>query len=173
MDVTMVMLRMVHIVSGVFWAGASFFLTTVLQPVAEGGGPEAGRFMQRLTSQSRFRTAMAIAPLLTILSGMVLYGRASAGFQRAWITTGTGLTLTLGSLAALLTFVVFGVVQRPLVMRLQALAGEVQRSGASPMQAQMAEMQSLQHRMRGVALWSTLLLLIAVLAMSSARYIRL
>ncbi len=129
--------------------------------------------MQRLASQSRFRLVMAIAPMLTVLSGLVLYGRVSAGFQMAWITSGVGLSLTLGALATLLTFVVFGVFQRPVAARLQVLGGEVQRSGGSPTPAQAAEMQVLQRRMRGAMWWATLLLAVAVLAMSGARYIRL
>jgi len=173
MDAPMVILRMIHILSGVVWAGAVIFLTAVLQPAIAGGGPEAGRFMQRLASQSRFRLVMAIAPMLTVLSGLVLYGRVSAGFQIAWITTGTGLSLTIGALASLLTFVVFGVFQRPVAARLQVLGGEVQRSGGSPTSAQAAEMQALQRRMRQTMWWATLLLTVSVLTMSGARSIRL
>jgi len=173
MDAPMVILRMIHILSGVVWAGAVIFLTAVLQPEIAGGGPEAGRFMQRLASQSRFRLVMAIAPMLTVLSGLVLYGRVSAGFQIAWITTGTGLSLTIGALATLLTFVVFGVFQRPVAARLQVLGGEVQRSGGSPTSAQAAEMQVLQRRMRQTMWWATLLLTVSVLTMSGARSIRL
>jgi uncharacterized membrane protein len=169
----MVILRMIHILSSVIWAGAVIFLTVVLQPAIAGGGPEAGRFMQRLASQRRFRLVMAIAPMLTVLSGLVLYGRVSAGFQMAWITSGTGLSLTIGALATVLTFVVFGVFQGPVVARQQILGAEVQRSGGAPTSAQAAEMQVLQRRMRGVMLWTTLLLTVAVLAMSGARYIRL
>jgi len=169
----MVILRMIHILSSVVWAGAVIFLTVVLQPAIAGGGPEAARFMQRLASQSRFRLVMAIAPGLTVLSGLVLYGRVSAGFQMAWISSGTGLSLTVGALASLLTFVVFGAFQRPVAARLQALGGEVQRSGGAPTAAQAAEMQVLQRRMRWSMWWATLLLTVAVLAMSGARYIRL
>ncbi len=131
------------------WAGAIIFLTVVLQPAIEAGGPDAGRFMQRLASQSRFQLVMAVAPLLAILSGLVLYGRVSAGFPIAWITSGTGLSLTIGGVAALLTAVVFAVFQRPVVARLQVLGGEVQRSRGTPTSAQAAEMQVLQRRMRG------------------------
>jgi hypothetical protein len=91
----------------------------------------------------------------------------------AWITSGTGLSLTIGALATVLTFVVFGVFQRPVVARQQILGAEVQRSGGAPTSAQAAEMQVLQRRMRGAMLWTTLLLTVAILAMSGARYIRL
>lgn len=165
----MLILRMIHILSGVVWAGAVIFLTTVLQPAIAGGGPEAGRFMQRLALHRRFRLVMAIAPALTVLSGLVLYGRVSAGFQMAWITSGTGISLTIGALATLLTFVVFSVFQRPVAARLQVIGAEVQRSAGSPTSAQAAEMQALQRRMQVSMWWATLLLTVAVLTMAGAR----
>lgn len=167
----LIILRIIHILSGVSWAGAVIFLTLVFQPAVDAGGPEAGRFMQRLASHRRFRTFMAITPTLTFLSGLALMGAASAGFQRAWIATGTGTTLAIGSVATLLVFVVFGVVQRPALERLQALGADLQRSGGAPTSAQAAQLQALQQRMRGAGVWSTALLTIAVLAMASARYV--
>src|SRR2546426_12269347 len=101
-DVTMILLRVIHIVSGVFWAGAAFFLVGCLQPVVAASRPEGGRLMQRLTSQKRFQMAMPVAAGVTILSGLALYGRGSAGVQIAWITSGTGLVLALSSVAAIL-----------------------------------------------------------------------
>src|SRR5438034_5087899 len=77
-DATMILLRVIHILSGVFWAGATFFLVGFLQPVVAASGPEGGRLMQRLTSQKRFQMAMPVAAGLTILSGLALYGRVSA-----------------------------------------------------------------------------------------------
>src|SRR5213594_1315645 len=138
-NVTMVVLRLIHILSGIFWVGTTFFLVGFLQPVVAQSGPEGGRFAQRLMSQKRFQAAMSVAAGLTILSGLVLYGRVSAGFQHAWVTSGPGLVLALSSVAAILAVVTGGVVQRPMATRLQVLAGEVQGSGAPPRPAQMGE----------------------------------
>lgn len=172
MDTTMVVLRVIHILSGVLWVGATFFLVWLLQPAVAAAGPEGGRFMQRLTSQRRFQVGMGVAAGLTVLSGLMLYGRDSAGFQRAWITTGTGLTLTVGGLASILAIVIGSVVQRPAVTRLQALARAGQGSGAAPTSAQMGEMQKLQQRISRSSLWVTVLLIVAVVGMSTARYVR-
>lgn len=94
-------------------------------------------------------------------------------FQIAWITSGTGLGLTIGGVAALLTVVVFALFQRPVVERLQVLGGEVQRAGGRRRRRKLAEMHVLQRRMRGAGWWATWLLTVTVLAMSGARYIRL
>src|SRR2546427_4378320 len=131
-DASMILLRVIHILSGVFWAGATFFLVGFLQPVVAASGPEGGRLMQRLTSQKRFQMAMPVAAGLTILSGLALYGRGSAGFQLAWITSGTGLGLALSSGAAILAVVAGGVGPRAMATRLQGLAREGQGAGGPP-----------------------------------------
>lgn len=130
MDITMITLRLIHILSGVFWTGTAFFSVWFLQRAVAEAGPEGGRFMQRLTAQRRFQIAMPVAAWLTILSGIGLYGRVSAGFQRAWVTSGTGLVLAAAGLAAILAVVVGSIIQRPATVRLGLLASEVQRSGA-------------------------------------------
>src|SRR3989442_6602255 len=104
-DATMILLRVIHILSGVFWAGATFFLVGFLQPVVAASGPEGGRLMQRLTSQKRFQMAMPVAAGRTILSGPALDCRGSPGVQPARITSWTRLRLALSSVAALLPVV--------------------------------------------------------------------
>jgi len=171
-NVTMVVLRLIHILSGIFWVGTTFFLVGFLQPVVAQSGPEGGRFAQRLMSQKRFQAAMSVAAGLTILSGLVLYGRVSAGFQHAWVTSGPGLVLALGGLAAILAVVAGGALQRPTAARLGVLSSEIQRSGTAPTPAQMNEMQTLQHKVTRSSLWIVVLLILAVVSMSSARYVR-
>src|SRR2546428_13568736 len=107
-DATMILLRVIHILSGVFWAGATFFLVGFLQPVVAASGPEGGRLMQRLTSQKRFQMAMPVAAGLSLLSTPARYWPVSAGFQLAWITSGAGLVLALSSVAAILSVVACG-----------------------------------------------------------------
>src|SRR3989475_12995659 len=107
-DATMILLRVIHILSGVFWAGATFFLVGFLQPVVAASGPEGGRLMQRLTSQKRFQMAMPVAAGLNIPSSLGPFGRGSAGFQIAGVTPGAGLVVALSSGAAILAVVAGG-----------------------------------------------------------------
>src|SRR5437899_12241622 len=99
-NVTMVVLRLIHILSGIFWVGTTFFLVGFLQPVVAQSGPECGRFAQRLMSQKRFQAAMSVAAGLTILSGLVLYGRGCSGFQQAWVASVPGPVPSLGGRAS-------------------------------------------------------------------------
>src|SRR2546422_8066160 len=95
-DATMILLRVIHILSGAFWVGATFFLVGFLQPVVAASGPEGGRLMRRLTSQKRFQMAMPVAAGLTILSGLALHGRGSAGVQIPWVNSWARLVPAVG-----------------------------------------------------------------------------
>ncbi len=170
MDVFMVIFRLIHVVAGVFWAGAMFFSVAYLAPAAAAAGPEGGRFMQRLTTQTRFSAAMGITSGLTILSGLVMYFRVSGGLQLAWIGTGTGLTLTVGGLAALLGAGIGGSV-RATGQRLGMLGRTIESGGKLPTPDQIAQVQALQRRMAQLGQLTALLMLIAVVAMAIARYV--
>src|SRR3989475_10257866 len=99
-DATMILLRVIHILSGVFWAGATFFLVGFLQPVVAASGPEGGRLMQRLTSQKRFQMAMPVAAGLRIHPALAANGRGSAGRQRARMTAVKGTVVAVMCLGA-------------------------------------------------------------------------
>src|SRR5207247_8578412 len=87
-NVTMVVLRLIHILSGIFWVGTTFFLVGFLQPVVAQSGPEGGRIAQRVMSQKRFDAAMSAAAWLASPAGLVVYGRGFREFQPAWETRG-------------------------------------------------------------------------------------
>jgi uncharacterized membrane protein len=47
------LLRLIHILAGVFWVGAIFLIAGFLLPTARAMGREGGRFMQHLMLQRR------------------------------------------------------------------------------------------------------------------------
>jgi hypothetical protein len=57
----MALLRLVHIVSGVFRVGTMLFVAGFLQPAVAAAGPDGGRVMQRLATATRFPTAVGAA----------------------------------------------------------------------------------------------------------------
>jgi hypothetical protein len=73
MNVYLILLRLIHIGSGVFWAGTAIMIAAFLEPTVRAAGPEGGRFMQQLTGQSRFSLSMSLSALLNALSGPLLY----------------------------------------------------------------------------------------------------
>jgi hypothetical protein len=169
MDLLMVVLRLIHFVGGVFWAGTMFFIVVFLLPTVAAVGPAGGQFMQRLAVHTRFSMGMGIAAGLTILSGFGMYARVSSGFQGAWMASGTGVTLAIGALAAI-AGAISGGMTGSTGQRLGNLMSSVQAKGG-PTAAQTAEAQALQQRMSRLSHLTAVLLLIAVIMMAIARYV--
>jgi uncharacterized membrane protein len=166
-----VLLRIIHILAGVFWAGAAFMVAAFLEPNARALGPDASKFMQRLVGQMHMTTIIILAAFLNVLAGVWLYWIFSGGFQVKWITSAHGLSLTIGALAAIVTFILGLGVTRPTLVRMGALGQEMQSAGGPPKPEQMAQMQSLQTRLATAGRAGAVLLVIAVIGMAVARYI--
>jgi hypothetical protein len=146
-------------------------LAAFLEPTARALGPDGGKFMQRLTGQMRLTFFILLAAFLNILSGLGLYWILSSGFQVRWLTSSLGLSLTIGALAAIVTFILGLAVTRPTLLRMGALGQEIQSAEGPPKPEQMAEMQALQKRLATAGRIGAVLLVIAVIGMSVARYI--
>lgn len=168
MDALMAVLRIVHILAGVFWAGGAFVSARFLTPTAAELGPDGSKFMQRFI-QRGFSMAMTATAVLTTLSGIWLYGRIS-GFRTAWVSTGTGLFLTIGGIAGILALIIGFVLISRASIRLGKLGREMQAAGGPPNPTLLAEMQSLRQRMSRGGMWTAILLLIAVIGMAVAQY---
>ncbi len=167
MSVYMLILRLVHILAGVFWAGTVFFYAIFLLPRVKAAGPVGGQFMQKL-SQPPLPASLSAAGGLVVLSGILMYWRDSGGFQATWIRTFPGLALTIGGLAGLTAIVLGVVVSRPAATRLGVLGKEVAGSGGPPSPAQQTEMQALAGRLEKAVYQTAYLLLIAAITMAVA-----
>ncbi|HEY3248861.1 MAG TPA: hypothetical protein VGK88_11280 [bacterium] len=170
MDLYVAVLRIFHIGSGVFWAGATIFIVSFLLPTVQAAGPEGGRFMQRL-AQGPYTRAVLVVAAVNILSGLLLYWRDSAGLRSEWIGSAFGLTLTLGALAAIIGYVWGFLVNKPTADRLGEVGKAVVAAGGPPSPEQAAEMKRLQAKLTNGARLVAYLLGFTVLAMAAARYL--
>ena len=75
---------------------------------------------------------MLSTSLLTVLAGAVLYLYASGGFNLLWLKTGPGLGFTIGSLAALVAFLVGSIGIGPTSGQMGALGQQIAMSGGRP-----------------------------------------
>lgn len=171
MDLYVILLRIVHIFSGVFWVGAVAFMVFFIQPTAASLGADAQKFMQHLIFRRRLTDVVLSSGILNVLAGLLLYWRSSAGLQVAWITSGPGLGFTIGALAAIAGLGVGFSVTRPAVLRMGALGAEIQASGQPPTAEQDAELHEIQDRSALAGRWTLTLVAIALLAMATARYL--
>jgi uncharacterized membrane protein len=170
MDAITIVLRLIHIFAGVFWAGSTLTLAGFVEPAARAAGPEGARFIQRLAGQTRFTFFAGLAAPLTILAGLALYWRDS-GLRPEWILTPSGLGFTVGGLAGIIAFVLGFAVMAPTSGQVAALGKEMQAAGGPPNPAQVTKMQALQEKLHNGGIWEAVLLAIAVIAMATARYL--
>jgi hypothetical protein len=171
MDTYMVVLRIVHILAGVFWVGAAFTTILFLQPTAREVGPAAGPFMAHLAGKKRLIDWVLRAAGLTILAGLLMYWRVSGGLNGDWITSAQGLALTIGALCGIGAFSLGLSVVRPSIMATLSIGAEVGASGGPPTPEQAAKLQELQTRGKAVGQIIVPLLVIAVSGMAAWRYL--
>jgi len=164
-----VWLRLIHIVAGVVWVGSAVFAALFVFPTARALGPDGRRFIERL--QRRMGPALGLAMVLTVIPGFIMYGRLSAGFNRAWVTSRPGLALGAGAVAALLAVVMGIATNAPASAKIARLRKDLDQRGGAATPAQAAQLAALQARIeRGMQL-AAALLLVAAGAMAVARYL--
>ena len=169
----MVVFRILHILAGVVWVGSVFLFVVYVQPTAAAIGPAAGPFMAEFLGERRVVDGIIVAAEVTVVAGLFIYWHdwhiyASFG---DWIGSTFGAVLTIGALCAIAALGIGMSVTRPNVRRLMALGRQVAESGAPPTPEVGAEMGAIQARLKVAARVSLGLLVIAVLAMSTARYL--
>ena len=168
----MLVLRLIHIFGGFLWLGISFFYVRFLEPTVKVTGPEGQRFIQKMGQVTPINNAIAVAAILTTLSGLLMYWRVSGGFQAGWITSGYGIGLTIGGVAGLIEAILGATVNGPTATRILALGKEMEAKDGPPSPAQLAEMQALQEKLSKYGARGVLLLTIALIGMSVAQYLQ-
>lgn len=168
METWMVILRLIHIVSGIFWAGATFFLVSFVSPAVQATGPEGQKFMRQMGLKSGMSNALAATASLAAISGLIMYGLISD--LDLDMMSGTYLTvLGIGSVAGIAGWIVGYAVQNRSTRRMQKIAAEIESSGGPPTPEQMAEMQGLAQRVGQGSRVTAVLLTIAVVCMAAAQ----
>lgn len=171
MDIILVSLRALHVLSGVFWAGAAILFALYIVPAANRLGPAAGPFMQAITAPKKLPLAMSVTALLTTLSGFLLFWRIAGTHLGAFVQTPFGLTLLLGAIAALVAFTIGFLVSKPNAMRSGRLMQEIAARGTPPTGSELTEMNALRARLRIAGNTNGVLLGLAALLMGIARYV--
>lgn len=170
MDLPFLLARVLHVALGVFWAGTLVFNAAFLLPSIRDAGPEgakvAGGLMRR-----RFLDIMPVVALVTVLSGLYLYWRVSAGFAPDYMGSGPGIAYGVGSVAAVVAMG-FGIgVMRPSMLRAATLTQSAAGlAGAEATQA-LANAQALRARAGAAGRVVAWLLTVATLTMALARYL--
>ncbi|MCG6921073.1 MAG: hypothetical protein LJF15_08315 [Acidobacteria bacterium] len=170
MDPFLLLLRVVHVAGGVFWAGAILFVVHFLEPAVRDAGPDGAKVMQALRKHHYLEVVPMVATL-TLLSGFGLYWR---DFGRAHPGPGASvaeLTYALGGITALVAFFVGVSLLRPSALRIGALGAELAQAPAEKQATLQEEISRLRVRMRKSGRWVVRLLGITIITMAVGRYL--
>lgn len=158
-------LRLLHIFSGVFWAGAVIYAAVFVMPAAAAAGPAGGQFMQKLMSR-KLPLWMMVASIVNILTGFRLMWILSDNFAADWFGTPYGLSLTIGGSAAIIAIIIGMAVMRPASTRMAKLTAAI--GGGPPSAEQAAEIGDLRKKLTTGNGIVALLLSLAVIFMAIA-----
>jgi len=167
----MIVFRLLHIVSGSLWVGSTFLFVGFVGPSAAEVGPSAGPVLHAAVKKRKAVKVITGLGITTVVAGWVMWLRDmnQVGFGD-WVTSSFGLVLTIGAVLATITAFVgaFGVGRN--VERLVDLGAAVAASGGPPSPDLQSEIDRLGAEVEKHGKLDLVLLLGAVVAMSTARY---
>jgi uncharacterized membrane protein len=166
----LLLLRILHIVCGVFWSGTALLMVFYIIPAVEKAGPEGGKILQAITGTNRFPQTMAWLATITVVTGFLLLWHLSSGFIPEWFASKYGMSLSIGGLTALIAFLQVIFINLPAINRSQAIGKTVASKGGIPSDDERNELFKIRNKVffstRLIALW----LLITIITMAGARY---
>ena len=166
-----VTLRAIHVLAASLWVGAAVLNAAYVIPAIMASGPAGGQVMRVMAQVRRLPVFMNTVMLTTLLSGGWLYWADSGGLQWSWISSGIGLTFTLGAVLALTAAGLGPWMVLPTVKRLGQLGAAVMASGGPPSPEQAAQMQALQRKLlRGTRVGAALVVM-TVIYMAVGRFL--
>jgi uncharacterized membrane protein len=171
-DTFMIVFRTFHIVAGVLWVGAAFLFVGFIGPSAAEVGPSAGPLLSVAVHKRKVVRVITGLGGITVLAGWILWLKdlSLVGSFGDWVGSRFGLVLTIGAVLATTAMFEGAIGVGRNVERLVGVGDAVAASGGPPSPEQAAEMDRLQGELKTHGQLDLVLLLLAVLAMSTARY---
>lgn len=160
-------LRLIHIVSGVFWVGGALLMNFFVGPTLRATGEAGKQFAGHLLGRTRFTQLMTIAAYATVIAGFLLYGIDSHWFTSPWWRSSTGAGFGTGAFFALIG-IVTGILNGNNNKKLAQIGAQIQ---GKPTPEQAAALAAVQKQQAWVVPANTWSLVLAVLFMATARYL--
>ena len=166
----LIVLRFLHVVASVCWAGGGFTTFLFVGPTAKDLEPAGTQFIAHMAGKRRFNTFMIVNSTLTVLSGALLLWASTGGDLVSYMQTGPGLGFVLGSVAGVVVYFVgmFGIGMP--TGKLSQLGEEIQKSGNPPTPEQVNEMRKLEKTISVNHKVDFALVLVSLILMGTARY---
>ncbi len=167
----MIVLRLLHIVLGALWVGIAVFLPLYLMPSLGESGPDAAARVMSGLQKRKMHIHLPIAAILTLLTGYMLYWKASAGFQPEFMGSAPGIAFGTGGLLATIAFLIGMLVARPSMVKAVQLSQELATAAEGERPAIVASIQRLRQRGASAGAAVAVLVVLALAAMAVARYL--
>lgn len=166
----LLVLRFLHVISGVFWVGGSLFAARFLMPSLKAAGPAAGPVLAEL-GKRRIPASMMGAALVNIASGIWLMVLVSGGAPDVWMRSPMGRTLGIGGGLAILALILGMAVGIPANAKMARISAAAKQRGGPPTAEEAAGLERVQARSALAAMSASALLFLATTAMAVARYV--
>ena len=143
-------------------------LVFFVEPAVKAFGDTGERFLAHVAIRQRFVAVLVIAAITTAVAGVLLYWIDSGGLSADWFASHAGLGFTAGAIAGFIALLIPGFAFRPTIARLATLAkdGNTPRDAASE-----RSIEAIDARFRRWSLLQAGLLVFAIAAMATARYL--
>lgn len=161
-------LRLIHILGGMFWFGSTLMMYYFVSPTVAATGDAGQQFGGYLGAKSGLSKAILIAAVSSALAGAWLYWIDSNGFQStAWMTSSSGAVFGLGGIFGAISLVL-GIIVNRTIAAMGRLGAQIQ---GKPTPDQMTQMSSLQIRNATAMKYTAYSLIIAGICMAGARFL--
>ena len=158
-------LRFVHIIAGIFWAGGAILMNLIIGPAIGATGDAGKQFVGHLMGKTIFSKFMLASGAITVLAGSILYGIDSNWFSSGWMMSPTGTGFGIGAVSGIIALV-FGFLIGSTKGKLALLGMQIQ---GKPTNEQLAALGALRKRQVIVTNGNTIFILISIALMASAR----
>jgi hypothetical protein len=168
----MVVFRFFHIVAGVLWVGSAFLFVAFIGPSAAEVGPAAGPLLTAAVKGRKVVKVITGLGFTTVLAGWVLWLKDMSLYPSFgdWVSSRFGLVLSIGGVLATVSAFVGTIGVGRNVERLVDLGNEMAAAGGPPSEEQQARMAGLTSALERHGKLDLTLLVLAVIAMATARY---
>lgn len=163
--------RVVHVLLGATWLGATAFMAFQLTPAIEASGPAGGQVMMSLARRGMVAFFASIGGT-TVLTGFLLYWRFTNGFDPSLSAGHAGMAFGIGGVAGTVALIIGGAVIGRGSKKVVVLMEQFMTSSDEAQKgALMKEATAIRQRLKGAAMIVLLLQVIAVSLMAVGHYI--
>lgn len=166
----LLLLRVVHVLSGTFWLGAALVNVFFLMPAAMSVGPAGGTLMLALRDRGLMHWLLATS-VLTLLSGMRLFWIIAGGDPAMFMASPMGRVFGLSGIAAILAFALAMLVSRPSAVKIATLSSAMGSASEAERDVLQRDIERCRQRARIGSTLNIVLLVGSAMGMAVARYL--